>query len=843
MMTAGLAVAADDVQLTQEKVGTNASGKSTATLNVDGSGQLVLNSTGNRSGPVQTNTADGGLGNTLVLTLDSGNASASDTNTIYLSQIGGSYFALGINGTNNTVTVVNLKGTSNLVGDAVSVNIVGDSNTLELNAAVAGNIADSLDIDLGASGDATLTTGNLLYVDYSKFADIAATLVNTTGYDLDINQLDVGAATATATVNNVIDVDIDGSTADLSDISQTGVNNEIVVNVGGDTGFDITQDNRDSGNENFINVTGTTSNGGTENTISSTQTNSVQVDANVSQSADIDFTSAGNTITLSQTVSDAAAVGGTATDTSNTIGVDVTGNGNTIGMTQSIAGVDNLNQDNLIRESTSATQADISSSNSDIAVTQAIGTGSVAGSSLAAVTTDAMNTLNLALSGSTLDIDVSQNVIQGTSSDTTGAVSNTATITNASNFSKIDLNQTTSAFAGATTAADITVNDGPSALTNSSTARNDLDIDQANSLGGSMNLSLGVFGVNNDVDIRQDNSAATGSSTDSNLQITFTVDNATLDVTANGAGTNVLGINGTGNNITFDNQGELSLANADSITTIYGDNNTVAADTFDDLRIVIGTYGTSLSGNSVTTSGNAYIKLLGTDGDATSNVINYDGSAYDTTVTGMANPTIKVDGLTNSIYLEDNGDGTAGSASVTDVTGDSNVLRGFDNGAGAAGGYFTLTDSQAASVTLTGDSNELYSSAKDATGSDSLSGFSTLAITVNGNSNAIYAFGDGNASSTLDLNVVGDTNELSINAGSSAPSGAFDLDVLGNANTMSYALGYGNLTHEIDGNGFVGSVEGFGGSYYFQKLTTLGSGTLTLGTDAGDMTITANAGT
>ena len=836
------AVASDDIRLTQETPYADtdenfrASGKSNANLTVSGDGKVVLRSqaVNDSAKAVQSDDDSAGEGNTLILTVDTvGLANAANTtNTIYLSQRGGSYFVLGINGTGNTVTMANLLGSGNVVGEAVAVTVFGNSNTIAVNPATLNNIVNSLSLDIGASG--TLSSRNTVYVDYSEMAKIAATLVSTTGYSLDIDQVDEANVYASDSVQNELNVDIDGATSGSTVITQTGVENTATVNLLGSNNVTIEQVNKEAGNQNvsFVKVD---VGDGSATTI---KQNAGSVDANATQSASVEIDAGTNTVEITQDVVSAVVASGDSYTVKNTAGFSLTGAGNTVNAGQKITGSDNITQSNVIKgvdvEAAVASDALIAATNSAVDITQDIGLGGQ-------VKSAASNTLELSLSGESVDLDVTQNIVTNNAGAVGTPVSNTAAITNTSSYADITLTQTLTPAQAGTTAADINLKDG--SLASTSVSYNDIDATQINAKGGSMSLVLAVTGAGNDIDVTQNNSSATGIDTDNSLNVTLNDDGATLSINALGSGTNTLTISGTGNVIDIDNSAGGALFDAISTTAVYGDSNTVTATDFDDLKIEIGDGSTALSGNTVTTSGNAYIKVLGSDGVSTQNTVNYkDG--YGAGVSKLTTPTVKVTGKSNQLYISDakSADVALGKASVTVVLGDSNKMRGYNgNGSDVAeGGHFILTDSALATITITGSSNSMYSSAAGATADDGLSGFASVDFDIIGSSNRIHAWGDGASTSTLDVDVNGSSNILAINAGNDPDVGDFTLAVTGDGNDMGYDLRYGTLSHSIVGDSFVGTVEGFGSSYYYQKLTQLGLGTITLATNAGSMTITAN---
>ncbi|MDC0404313.1 hypothetical protein OAM26_04715 [Porticoccaceae bacterium] len=884
----GQANATSDIQLIQEVV---ASGDSTnaATIEVLDKSQLELKSNSVTAGSVQKTTNTAG-DNELQLTVSDStlatDASESDKasakNKVYLTQIGGSWLVLAINGATNTATIVDLAGNGSGDGtndDTTTIDIVGSNNTLALSPDQIGAIATVLDIDIGAA--TKLANNNNLTLNYSNFAKLVVNLESSDYQLVTVDQLSSNSGT-TATANDslfnelTITASNNGSVNAYIDVNQTGAGNTATLTSNGEEN-DLTVNQTNNHVSNTVESTMDVA--GYNNTATTTQT--AIGNQNSSLTSTLTITADSNTVAITQSATnmDADAAG-----QYNTAGLSISASSNTVTLDQ-VLGANTGGASNTLQSLTKAGEdASISGSNNKVTLSQtasSVAAGEDAGNTVAlslagsnnnlsATLPTALSTTNLTAQG----IVITQNI--ATSATSSSAGKNSATVDfNNDNGSLSIYQNIIDGISETKNTATITVNDA----TGSDTATgNFINLSQDNRSQSTVTADITINGDNNGLNVWQDLTA--NGSFDNVLTINLTDSGAYLDVATSGAGDNSLTIQGTDNTIGLNANG-LSVANANSTVNIFGNTNTLNASNFANLLIDIGSTGNSTSGNTITTTGSANIGL--TD-SSINNVISFNnGYALAAPLTAN-NRNIALDGSSNKVLASDgNSDARSRDTQFTaTINGDSNTVA---NSAGTDPLTALLLDNlDSATLTVNGNSNviengtvaaELYNLdtlivdlAGDSnvvklksTGDKTAEHMSGLTIDVNGSTNSVNVdlkssladtatfelYGDGNSvvanidggsSAKLNNYIHGNDNTVTFNLASTYNASS-TIYMEGDSNAMTFGMGGNELNYKLVGNSFSGEIVTSGSGYY-QMLTQLGTGKIVMGSSQGTVTMTAN---
>ena len=884
----GQANATSDIQLIQEVV---ASGDSTnaATIEVLDKSQLELKSNSVTAGSVQKTTNTAG-DNELQLTVSDStlatDASESDKasakNKVYLTQIGGSWLVLAINGATNTATIVDLAGNGSGDGtndDTTTIDIVGSNNTLALSPDQIGAIATVLDIDIGAA--TKLANNNNLTLNYSNFAKLVVNLESSDYQLVTVDQLSSNSGT-TATANDslfnelTITASNNGSVNAYIDVNQTGAGNTATLTSNGEEN-DLTVNQTNNHVSNTVESTMDVA--GYNNTATTTQT--AIGNQNSSLTSTLTITADSNTVAITQSATnmDADAAG-----QYNTAGLSISASSNTVTLDQ-VLGANTGGASNTLQSLTKAGDAAaISGSNNKVTLSQtasSVAAGEDAGNTVAlslagsnnnlsATLPTALSTTNLTAQG----IVITQNI--ATSATSSSAGKNSATVDfNNDNGSLSIYQNIIDGISETKNTATITVNDA----TGSDTATgNFINLSQDNRSQSTVTADITINGDNNGLNVWQDLTA--NGSFDNVLTINLTDSGAYLDVATSGAGDNSLTIQGTDNTIGLNAAG-LSVANANSTVNIFGNTNTLNASNFANLLIDIGSTGNSTSGNTITTTGSANIGL--TD-SSINNVISFNnGYALAAPLTAN-NRNIALDGSSNKVLASDgNSDARSRDTQFTaTINGDSNTVA---NSAGTDPLTALLLDNlDSATLTVNGNSNviengtdaaELYNLdtlivdlAGDSnvvklksTGDKTTGHMSGLTIDVNGSTNSVNVDLKSSLADTATFELYGDRNSVvaNIDGGSSAKlnnyihgndntvtfnlastyNASSTIYMEGDSNAMTFGMGGNELNYKLVGNSFSGEIVTSGSGYY-QMLTQLGTGKIVMGSSQGTVTMTAN---
>lgn len=892
--------AADEILLVQALVGTAAdeSDKNEATLTISG-GELALKanaaSSADSATAVQTTDTSvaarglGGVGvdgsNRLDLTVDSDAEGAA--NTIYLTQIGGSWLAMTLKGNDNQVTISDLAGMGTLNGEVATdtIDVVGDSNFLRIDSFAKGNILEQLDIDIGADG--APSNDNLVVLEYSDFASIVAKIDTSSAAEIRVYQSNLAglgafdgegrlmlaagqiATTESLTYTNTAKVNVlNNSSTATNTIDQWGGNNSATINTIG------------SGNDLLI----------TQDNISSTQTATLEADgndndmtliqyspdgaANASQSAIITAEGNSNTIWAEQEVQQVTVDPGSQATVENSIDLEVFDNDNNITIKQLVYSSVANNQGNRIVGVNDTLVGGIASDSAIIQgqaswydLSQVIVTDGKATNTLALSIDGSGNNINQAnVSGditAVTNTTLKQEINTGNSNDGgVGAVfSNTAILSiqndsDADNEAQLFLQQSIvsdnvdAAAVSASNNASITVLDtGDTAVGNQINAR------QINYGGSPLNLSLLVDGDGNNVSVRQENASDLTTTADNNLTIKLIDDDATLDVAVIGAGTNTLTIAGDANTIKLSNDlAGSGIYDASSTVEIYGDNNGLYAYDFKTLKVVIGDStaedGVLAAGNNntVSTEGDANI-YIGSDTTQTVSSVDYSVQNIVEYQNGYSsyfdsnNANVSVIGSYNKLALSDTNlalaEGHAGGAYTVSVTGSSNEFGGTISAVGQdVTDRFSTVDVATTSISVIGGSNTIVNTLAETT--EAISNLEELEIDVTGSGNTLAVHGAALGASFM-LGLYGDNNVLDFDLGGAASLADLGIYIEGSNNMLDFNLGGGDLSYELVGGGFEGSLETIGSGYY-QTLSVLGIGSISIESSMGTMNLSANCG-
>jgi len=247
------------------------------------------------------------LSNVLDLTVNNDNVDSQ--NTFYISQIGGSWLVMNVDGENNTVRIADLAGIgfekanaqdmttddAQAPAQATNINITGDYNELTLTPNIIGNIARKMQVTMD-EGEG-LNQYNVINISYSDFSDIVTKLSNASYSTIDVTQTDfTGDVDDVSSNPNIVFIDVMDADNTKVVLNQTGLGNEARLNVTNDFNtINLTQNNQIGAlsNRTDINVDGY------KNTVTATQI--IKSDQLNSQEIDIDVVNGeNNTISVTQ---------------------------------------------------------------------------------------------------------------------------------------------------------------------------------------------------------------------------------------------------------------------------------------------------------------------------------------------------------------------------------------------------------------------------------------------------------------------------------------------------------------------------------------------------------------
>ena len=699
--------------------------KNHATLTSEGQGGIVI-TTKDDSEIIQNvltqyvnRGASGGFtGNILDITVN--NDDINSQNTFYLSQIGGSWLVMNVNGKNNTFTIVDLAGVgydpdSAQPNEAVTINVTGDDNEIDISPRVLGNIATRLHVDVADSEQASTNNLNVIHLSYTDFSEITTKLVDASASFIDVQQQDLYNIDVADTelLPNIVTIDVVNAMATHVEITQNGINNIANVDVQYDRNIiNVTQDSASTLDNNLVNV-------------------------NVS--------GLGNRVTTTQTVlypAEDASI--------NQIDVDIVqGNNNIVSVTQ--------NSYSLINPNSTA-DVDIQGSGNQATIDQSIDIGPLS--------TDfewgARNDISLDISG---DDNIyalkgfwhhrsevaltghSNRVALSDSSHTTGTVGD-IDITGDNNTLDVVGKQSSTNF------TDKTLSVGDDAVDYSFTVFGNDNTTTFTTLGF-VSLSSLIDGSDNDV----------------NLNINSASHNDINSILIGNANALTFNIGANPDNSLYGHYGQ-----SDVTSKIIGDQNEVTLSS------------TFLASEWVYPSKN-----------------NYD---------------IDVSGNLNRLVVQDNRNG--GSNLDVDVLGHANTIQ-----------IGTLESGLDTSKTFVYVAGEQHSVTLNAHVYDSY-------MHVGGTNNDVTMTGVAAGDVYYQSFIRGIDNVVDIDV--TGLSGDAYVWITGDNNVMSFDLGAGYIDYDLVGSGFEGSVKTFNSQAYYQTLSKLGTGSISMISDGGQVNISSNMG-
>ena len=663
--------------------------------------------------------AGGYTGNILDISVN--NDDINSQNTFYLSQIGGSWLVMNVNGKNNTFTVVDLAGLGYdpdgvLPSGASVINVTGDDNTIDISPTILGNIATKLQVDASSINQSGSGNDlNIIHLAYSDFSEITTKLVDASFSYIHVEQQDIYNTDVADTelLPNIVTIDVVNAIATQVLIKQNGINNTANIDVEYDkNNINITQDNASTLDHNLVNV---------------------------------DVSGFGNRVTTSQKVLSAA-------DDASTNQIDI----------EILQGIDNV-----------------------VSVTQ--------------------NSYGLINPNSTADVN-----IKGSG--------NQALIDQS-----IDLGPDSSEFewgAGQAITLNIAGDDNNYSLMGFWHHRSEVTMTgQGNNV--SLKDSMHTAGTVGNIDITGDDNTldVVGSQSSTNftdkiyqtgddaVKYSFTVfgnDNTTTFATLGYVGLSSL-IDGSNNDLNLNIN---SWSHNDINSLLIGDANALTFNIgANPDSSLYGHYGQS----NVTSS------VIGNHNDV---ILTSTFLANDWVGLNKNNYDIDVSGNLNSLQVQDNRNG--GSNLDVDVLGNANTI--------SIGSLETGLDTSDTFVYVSGDHHTVT---LDAVVDESYMhvGGSGNEVTMSGAAagDVYYRSFIRGIDNTIDIDVTGLTADAYV-------------DVTGDDNVMSFQLGAGYISYDLVGSGFEGAVKTFNSKAYYQTLSKLGTGTISMISDGGQVSISSNMG-
>jgi hypothetical protein len=707
-----------DVKLIQ--VNNQTKDKNIASLVSEGQGGIVLKGNGESSvvQQVLSNFVNRGndteySGNILDITVN--NDVLDSLNTFYVSQIGGSWLVMNVNGYDNTFTITDLAGTGyvpdseNMEG-AVKIDVVGNNNTLSLTPSFLGNIAKQLQVDITNEASDVSNDFNVVHISYTEFSEITTNLVNASYSYIDIEQTDTynNIADDVELTPNIVVIDIVDAVESRLMVEQNGMNNILNVDI-----------------NNSANV------------VSVTQDSNSQFDENTT---DININGMRNSVTTTQKMMTSS----TSDGAENSIDVDiVNGNGNQITIEQnSYAEINPV----------STAQVTIDGNNNIANVEQSIEVDNVFdwGASQD-VTVDILGDDNeYSLKGfwhvmTNVNILGDENIIRvSDSSHTTGHVGDINFEGN-KNSLVVNGNQSSSNF------KDNVIGNGEEQL----------------------RYSFSIFGDGNESFINNNGFFMMSSLMEGDLNTLIT------------------NINSWSHNDIFNiiqgNANQLNISLGSSDGSLYG-----------------------LYGQSIVET-----QILGNENNVSlassfsQNEFNNVKNIYDTFV----------DGDNNNLVINDNRNG--GSQLETVVLGSDNAVNIGGEKGNIAENAFTYVSGTNNILSM---DSLIYDSYMHVGGQDNIVTMTGVAGTYESSYYRSFIRG---AENNISIDITG----LDAHA---------YVDVTGDRNVMSFNLGAGFLDYDLVGSDFEGSVNTYEASSYYQTLTKMGTGIISMETDGGIVNICSN---
>jgi len=273
-----------------------------------------------------------------ILDINVNNQNVDSQNTFYLTQIGGSWLIMNVDGENNTVSISELAGKGfdledrddlkdSPSDDITQLSINGNDNYLTLTPTMIGNIAKRLNVDL-SQNDGT-THANIINIAYSDFADVVVELVDANYSIIDIEQFKSEELNEedNESLDNMVYLNIIEADGTITRIVQDGVNNQSNLSISG-TNNEVTTSQKND-NLNSDNNFNARVSGDSNKIIINQHFDNIKNSKNEINSIEIDLIDSNNSsIELTQI--------GTEKSNKNTIDLTVSGSEHDINVSQSI---------------------------------------------------------------------------------------------------------------------------------------------------------------------------------------------------------------------------------------------------------------------------------------------------------------------------------------------------------------------------------------------------------------------------------------------------------------------------------------------------------------------------
>ncbi len=273
-----------------------------------------------------------------ILDINVNNQNVDSQNTFYLTQIGGSWLIMNVDGENNTVSISELAGKGfdledrddlkdSPSDDITQLSINGNDNYLTLTPTMIGNIAKRLNVDL-SQNDGT-THANIINIAYSDFADVVVELVDANYSIIDIEQFKSEELNEedNESLDNMVYLNIIEADGTITRIVQDGVNNQSNLSISG-TNNEVTTSQKND-NLNSDNNFNARVSGDSNKIIINQHFDNIKNSKNEINSIKIDLIDSNNSsIELTQI--------GTEKSNKNTIDLTVSGSEHDINVSQSI---------------------------------------------------------------------------------------------------------------------------------------------------------------------------------------------------------------------------------------------------------------------------------------------------------------------------------------------------------------------------------------------------------------------------------------------------------------------------------------------------------------------------
>lgn len=758
------------------------------------------------------------LSNVLDLTVNNDNVDSQ--NTFYISQIGGSWLVMNVDGENNTVRIADLAGIgfekanaqdmttddAQAPAQATNINITGDYNALTLTPNIIGNIARKMQVTMD-EGEG-LNQYNVINISYSDFSDIVTKLSNASYSTIDVTQTDfTGDVDDVSSNPNIVFIDVMDADNTTVVLNQTGLGNEARLNVTNDfNSITLTQESAAEHSRDYasINIDGhnnsvsarqntRTDDHGYNHTFINVQNGDDNV-IDIFQESRLDM----NDIFVS-----------IANGDKNIIKVDQ--RTNSFGLSLIDVNIDNGSRNNVsIFQSNfdydfhdSFAHLRINGSDNKVVVDQSSGDKYF-------MDFRHYNWLDLDITGDQNRFKIKNDWLDSNLSvDSFTSINgnhNAITFSNLDEFFAFDPFRSSNFYSVMNITGDF----------NTITALSDA--------GENDFLNILIEGDDNELNTM----LSSGTIKIDNLKIAPNSNDNKVDITSIESNTDVnMSIHGSGNLANITNKFNTNPLNID--TLIYGFNNEFSVNSEGNQRYDFGErqLNTDISG-----SANKVMIDLFTNIPDTNNLLNKVDVT--TTISNGSNNFVKLESTTNDksdniydMYLEGSFnqlvvlDTNNNSSLDVDIAGNRNhILYESDP---------QNTRPQTANVDVAGSYNTLL-----LTPSISNSTYSVI-----GDDNYLSMTGHADELSSSIMSISGNDNTIDMDV--AGLNGAVNINFTGDNNVMDFVLWAGDLDYTLTGSDFIGAVKTVGSAYY-QQIERLGTGYINMQTAAGVVNISSNCG-